>query len=228
MKNIIFLSIFIYFLIEKAVLGYSCDYEECSCVDNMITCVDMSAPNFKFRATVTILYMENVQLLNLRDIIKNLPNLRYLTLMNMKYFNCKWISNLPDHIHLKTNMCHSTGGYIDSSEPSTPDQSVSENYNQLSTQIRFNSSTLDYSTSQKYYGEIENRSSLERLHSRRFMWIIILTVVVTVIVLTVTITTIIICKRKLRNRVQITESDDITMQPLSDNLIQESSIDFSG
>ena len=209
------------------VLGYSCDYEECSCVDDMITCVDMTAPKFKFRATVTILYMENVQLLNLRDIIKKLPNLRYLTLMNMKYFTCKWIENVPDHIHLKTNMCHSTGGYIDSSEPSTTSQSVSENYNELSTQITASSSTLESSNSEKYYGDIENKSRLKRSHSHRLMWIIIVTVV-TVIVLSVTIISIIICKRKLRNRVEITDSDDNTMQPLSNNLMQESTIDFSG
>ena len=81
MKNIkisFLFMIFMYLFNHQKVLGYSCDYEECSCVDDMVACVDVSAPRFKFRATVRILYMENVRLLNLKDIVKNFPNLRYL------------------------------------------------------------------------------------------------------------------------------------------------------
>ena len=67
--------------------GCSCDYAACTYVEDMITCVDLMVPRFKYRPTVSILYMENIQVLNLKDIIKKLPNLRYLTLMNMNYFN---------------------------------------------------------------------------------------------------------------------------------------------
>ena len=126
--------IFIFLFNQQKVLGYSCDYDECSCVDDMVTCVDVSAPRFNFRATVRILYMEKVQLLNLKDILKNFPNLRYLTLMNMEYFNCKWLENLPEHIHLRSNMCYSRG-HIESLELSTVRQSFSEIYNHISTQI---------------------------------------------------------------------------------------------
>ena len=54
-----------------------------------------------------MLYMDNVQVLNLKDVIRKLPNLRFLTLMNMKYFNCKWLQDVSQDTYLKTNMCQS-------------------------------------------------------------------------------------------------------------------------
>ena len=63
-----FKFLFYFFLNLEKVLGYSCDYGECSCVDYMITCVDVTAPHFKFRATVSMLYMDNVQIINLVDV----------------------------------------------------------------------------------------------------------------------------------------------------------------
>ena len=71
----------------------------------MITCVGVAAPRFKYRATVTMLYMDNVQVVNLIDILKNLPNLKYLSLVNMKYFNCKWMKEVPRDVYVRTNMC---------------------------------------------------------------------------------------------------------------------------
>ena len=96
-----------YFLIVDKLSGFSCDYSECTCMEDMITCVDVAAPRFKFRATVTILYMDNVQILNLKELLNNLPNLRYLTLMNLRYFNCKWLRAVPGDITVRTNMCES-------------------------------------------------------------------------------------------------------------------------
>ena len=37
----------------------------------------------------------------------NLPNLEHLTMMNMRYFRCEWLSNIPSEINLHTNMCAS-------------------------------------------------------------------------------------------------------------------------
>ena len=71
----------------------------------MITCVGVAAPRFKYRATVTMPYLDNVQVVNLIDILKNLPNLKYLSLVNMKYFNCKWMKEIPRDVYVRTNMC---------------------------------------------------------------------------------------------------------------------------
>ena len=93
------------FSYNKIVSGFSCDYAEWTCMDDMITCIGVTASRFKYRAPVTMLYMDNVQVVNLMDIIKSLPNLRYLSLINMKYFNCKWLMELPKHLYVRTNMC---------------------------------------------------------------------------------------------------------------------------
>ena len=103
-KIYIFLSVFL-FSFNEIVNGYSCDYAECTCMEDMITCVGVAAPRFKYRATVTMLYMDNVQVVNLIDILKNLPNLKYLSLVNMKYFNCKWMKEVPRDVYVRTNMC---------------------------------------------------------------------------------------------------------------------------
>ena len=98
--------LFVYFFsYNKIASGFRCDYAECTCMDDMLTYVGVTAPRFKYRATVTMLYMDNVQVVNLLDVINNLPNLRYLSLMNMKYFNCKWLKELPKDVYIRTNMC---------------------------------------------------------------------------------------------------------------------------
>ena len=139
-----FLCFLVYCLNQEIVLAYSCDYAECSCLDDMITCVDVKAPHFKFKATASMLYMDIVQIINLTDIIKKLPNLKYLTLMNMQYFNCKWLKDLPKHIYLRTNMCsrNSTTTQIETEEFLTAPDSLSERYEKLSTEIYKNSTTV--------------------------------------------------------------------------------------
>ena len=94
-----------FFSYNEIVSGFSCDYAECTCMDDMITCIDVTAPRFKYRAIVTMLYMDNVQVINLIEIIKNVSNLQYLSVIHMRYFNCKWLSELPKQIYVKTNMC---------------------------------------------------------------------------------------------------------------------------
>ena len=69
----------------------SCDYTECNCVDQIITCIDVAAPRFKYRPIVTRLYLQNVQIMDIRKLIHNLPNLKYVTLVNVNYFKCKWL-----------------------------------------------------------------------------------------------------------------------------------------
>ena len=99
------LVFFIFLINNKTVSGFSCDYAECTCMEDMIICIDVTAPRFKYRATVSMLYMDKVQVINLMEMIKNLPNLQYLSLMNMRYFNCEWLIGLPKQIYVKSNMC---------------------------------------------------------------------------------------------------------------------------
>ena len=110
----LFCGFIVYYLIVEVVSSYSCDYSECSSVDDMISCVDVTAPRFKYRATATMLYMDIVQVVNLKDIFRKLPNLRFLTLMNMKYFKCNLLLDLSRDTYLKTNMCQSYSTATDS------------------------------------------------------------------------------------------------------------------
>ena len=59
--------------------------------DDMIFCIDMAVPSFNYRPSVTRLYLERVQLLELAPIFKALPNLLYLSLVDMEYFSCSWM-----------------------------------------------------------------------------------------------------------------------------------------
>ena len=209
--------IFIFLFNHQKVLGYSCDYEECSCVDDMVTCVDVSAPHFKFRATVRILYMEKVQLLNLKDILKNFPNLRYLTLMNMDYFNCNWLENLPEHIHLRSNMCYSTGGHIERLELSTVRQSFSEIYNHISTQIdeyqksstkivpsaemtTENSIKIKLFTTGSDVEEKQMKSDFGKRKQDKFYWWIISLVLFIIIIIVMSIISVFIYKRRIKRQ----------------------------
>ena len=91
----------------RNVEGYSCEQGQCYCFDNMITYIDMTGPKFRYRVNVNFLYMDQVQILDFESIIRNLPNLEHLTLMNMRYFRCDWLNGIPSEINLHTNMCAS-------------------------------------------------------------------------------------------------------------------------
>ena len=99
------------FILIDAIFGYvksdSCEQGQCYCFDNRITCIDVTGPKFRYRVNVNILYMEQVQILDFDSIFMNLPNLEHLTMMNMRYFRCEWLGNIPSEINLHTNMCAS-------------------------------------------------------------------------------------------------------------------------
>ena len=73
----------------------------CNCRDDMIFSIDMAVPSFDYRPGVTRLYLERVQLLETGSIIRALPNLMYLSLVDMEYFNCSWIEDIPPDVNNK-------------------------------------------------------------------------------------------------------------------------------
>ena len=95
-----------YFLNALTTAGStSCHQKVCNCREDMIFCIDVSVPSFNYRPVVTRLYMERVQLLELESIIRALPNLVYLSLVDMQYFNCDWMGEIPSNVIVTTNMC---------------------------------------------------------------------------------------------------------------------------
>ena len=120
-----------YYLNLEIVSSYSCDYSECSCVDDMITCVDVTAPRFKYRAKIFTRYS------------------RYLTSMKMQYFNCKWLQDLSRDTYLRTNMCQSY---------STANDNVSlKNLTTLQIGTKINKINVKISTQTSY--QINNKAT---------------------------------------------------------------------
>ena len=70
----------------------------------MTFCIDVVVPSFNYRPSVTRLYFEMVQLLEIGSIIRALPNLIYLSLVDMKYFRCEWMEDIPTNVIVLTNM----------------------------------------------------------------------------------------------------------------------------
>ena len=88
----------------------SCIQDFCSCDDELIFCLDVITPSFIYRPSVSRLHMERVQVLGMQNIFNSLPSLEYLTLIDMLYFNCNWIKDMPQQIKLMGNMCQSDWG----------------------------------------------------------------------------------------------------------------------
>ena len=104
MVKINLLTVFV-LLVTRETASFSCNKEECSCVDHIATCIDVFYPSFFYRPSITILYMKEVQLNGITDILRSLPNLKYITLIDMVYFNCNWIKEIPITITVNSNNC---------------------------------------------------------------------------------------------------------------------------
>ena len=85
-----------------------CEQGLCSCDNTVVVCIDLTTPRFKYRPEITTLYLERVQLQGVVDLLRNLPNLKYLTMVNMLYFNCAWMVDIPQDIILTFDDCAST------------------------------------------------------------------------------------------------------------------------
>ena len=111
-----FLRLFVIFNLCIQLHATSCDQQKCLCMDGIVSCVGVNFPNFYYRPYITILYFENVQVDNLKDIMSAFPNLHYMTLKNMIYFNCIWLREIPCSVTVVTDMCLDT----------TPDKTLAE------------------------------------------------------------------------------------------------------
>ena len=76
-------------------------------MDGIVSCVSVNFPNFYYRPYI-ILYFENVQVDNMKDIMSAFPNLHYMTLKNMIYFNYEWLRQVPSSVTIPTDMCLET------------------------------------------------------------------------------------------------------------------------
>ena len=89
------MRLFVFFNLCIQIHATSCDQQMCLCIYGIVSCVGVNFPNFYYRPYITILYFENVQVDNMKDIMSAFLNLHYITLTNMIYFNCIWLTEIP-------------------------------------------------------------------------------------------------------------------------------------
>ena len=77
-----------------------CDQGLCSCDNGFAVCIDVTTPWFRYRPEITTLYLERVQLVGIVHLLESLPNLKYLTMIDMLYFSCDWMMDIPQNIVL--------------------------------------------------------------------------------------------------------------------------------
>ena len=90
-----FLKLFIILNLFVQIRGTTSDQQIYVSMNGITSCVNVIFPKFIYRPFITIVYFENVQLDNMKDIVSSFPNLQYITLRNMIYFNCKWLGDIP-------------------------------------------------------------------------------------------------------------------------------------
>ena len=119
MLNLICLLILIRF---NLIASNGC--EKCTCDESNISCIGVFNPIFFPNPSVSMVYMKNVHILGLDNILKSFPNLQYLILKDMRYFNCDWIEHVPKGIYTTIQQCHDL-----SSSTSRGENNNNNNYN---------------------------------------------------------------------------------------------------
>ena len=71
----------------------------------MAVCIDVVWVEFTYNPKIRILYLKQLEYLDIHLVLKNFPSLKYWVMMDMMYFNCSWIKEIPLQIKVSTNMC---------------------------------------------------------------------------------------------------------------------------
>ena len=77
----------------------------CNCEEDMAVFIDVIWVKFTYNPRIRILYLKQLQIENINLVFEHFPSLKYLTMMDMMYFKCSWIKEIPEDIILYTNMC---------------------------------------------------------------------------------------------------------------------------
>ena len=99
----------ILFLVFIFVKGYNEDCpQKCYCGDFIITCDGAVNPVFELDWRVEIFFIQNSHLNNLKQIMSLLRNLKYLTIKDMKSFNCTQLMDVPSNVVINAEDCKIT------------------------------------------------------------------------------------------------------------------------
>ena len=78
---------------------------KCTCEGANISCIGVFNPIFSLNPAISMVYMQDVHILGLDNILSSFPSLRYLILKDMRYFNCEWIQEIPKEVYTTIKQC---------------------------------------------------------------------------------------------------------------------------
>ena len=87
------------------IYSKACFQRMCNCENDMAVCIDVVWGEFTYNPKIRILYLKQLEYLDIHLVLKNFPSLEYWVMMDMMYFNCSWIKEIPLQIKVSTNMC---------------------------------------------------------------------------------------------------------------------------
>ena len=109
-------------LLPGFIKSRACFLGLCNCEEDMAVCIDVVWVRFTYSPRIRILYLKQIQIEDIDQVLNNFPSLKYWTMMDMIYFNCSWIKEIPKDIRVITNMCIIEGkiGNLDINYPIIP------------------------------------------------------------------------------------------------------------
>ena len=87
------------------IYSKACFQGMCNCEEDMAVCIDVVWVEFTYNPKIRILYLKQLEYLDIHLVLKNFPSLKYWAMMDMMYFNCSWIKEIPLQIIVSTYMC---------------------------------------------------------------------------------------------------------------------------
>ena len=92
-------------LLPGLIKSKGCFQGMCNCEEDMAVCIDVLWVKFTYNPKIRILYLKKLEILDIYLVLENFPSLKYWTILDIMYFNCTWIKEIPVEIIVVTNMC---------------------------------------------------------------------------------------------------------------------------
>ena len=92
-------------LLPGLIKSKGCFHGMCNCEEDMAVCIDVLGVKFTYNPKIRILYLKKLEILDIHLVLENFPSLKYWTVLDIMYFNCTWIKEIPVEIIVATNMC---------------------------------------------------------------------------------------------------------------------------
>ena len=115
--------ILVYLTVFVFVYGYNNNNNcpvKCFCGREIVTCDGAVNPTFELDWRVETFLIQRSYLNNLKDIMNSLRNLKYLTIKDMKSFNCSQLMYVPSSVLIDANACEITTNQVGGKENKFP------------------------------------------------------------------------------------------------------------